>query len=231
LPADGVIDGERTVTPASQVAVGAWTAADLLEHFGPIPLHRIRHDPAPGTATEDDVVEIHLREDRLYELVDGVLVEKTVGTYESYLAVSLIEVLAGFVRKRRLGIVLGPDGMMRLSPGLIRIPDVSYVSFDRLPGRAVPETPVADLAPDLAIEVISKGNTKKEMDRKLSEYFQAGVREVWFVYHQPRREVVVYHSPDRSAVFSEDASVHGGDVLPGFVLELKQLFAQPGTAE
>jgi len=109
----------RTMTPASQVTVGVWTAADLLDHFGPIPLHRIRHDPAPGAATEDDVVEIHLREDRLYELVDGVLVEKTAGTYESYLAVSLIEVLAAFVRKHRLGIVLGPDGMMRLSPGLI----------------------------------------------------------------------------------------------------------------
>jgi len=51
-----------------------WTAADLVERFGPIPLRRIRSDPAPGTATEEDVVEIHLREDRLYELVDGVLV-------------------------------------------------------------------------------------------------------------------------------------------------------------
>jgi Uma2 family endonuclease len=219
------------MTPERQVTVGAWTAADLVDHFGPIPLDRIRHDPAPGTATEEDVVEIHLREDRLYELVDAVLVEKTVGTYESYLAVSLIEVLAAFVRKRRLGIVLGPDGMMRLSPGLIRIPDVSFISFDRLPGREVPDTPVANLAPDLAIEVISRSNTKKEMDRKLNEYFQAGVREVWFVYHHPRREVVVYHSPDRSAVFSEDASLPGGDVLPGFALELKHLFAEPGAAE
>lgn len=219
------------MTAASQVTLGVWTAADLVEHFGPIPLDRIRHDPVPGTATEDDVVKIHLREGRLYELVDGVLVEKTVGAYESYLACVLIRLIGNFLEKHRLGIVLGPDGMMRLSPGLIRIPDVSFISFDRLPGRKVPKTPVANLAPDLAIEVISKGNTKREMDRKLEDYFQAGVRRVWFIYHQPRREAVVYYSPDRSAVFQEETSVPGGDVLPGFALELPQLFAEPGVAE
>jgi hypothetical protein len=62
--------------------LGTWTAADLVEHFGPIPLYRIRHDPPPGAATEQDAIEIHDREDRLYELVEGVLVEKTMGTYD-----------------------------------------------------------------------------------------------------------------------------------------------------
>ena len=62
------------------------TIADLLEQFGPIPASRIRHDPPPGTATEEDVVEIEAREDRLYELIDGVLLEKAVGYYEAYLA-------------------------------------------------------------------------------------------------------------------------------------------------
>jgi hypothetical protein len=54
-----------------------WTAADLVERFGPIPLRRIRLDTPPGSATEQDVIEIYNREKRLYELVDGVLVEKT----------------------------------------------------------------------------------------------------------------------------------------------------------
>ena len=83
-----------------------WTAADLVERFGPIPLDRVRHDPAPGTATEDHVVEIHDREDRLYELVDGVLVEKTVGIYESYLAAFLVRLIGNFVEENDLGIVL-----------------------------------------------------------------------------------------------------------------------------
>ena len=70
------------------------------------------------------MIGIHDREDRLCELVDGVLLEKTVGTYESYLAL----LLGNFVDENNLGIVLGADGMMRLVPGLVRIPNVSFIS-------------------------------------------------------------------------------------------------------
>ncbi len=120
---------------ATEPAVGIWTAADLVERFGTAPLSRVRHDLAPGTASERDVVEIHDREDRLYELVDGILLEKTTGTYESYLAALMVHLLWTFVKETDLGIVLGPDGMMRLAPGLVRIPDVSFVSWKRLSGR------------------------------------------------------------------------------------------------
>ena len=63
---------------AIEPEVGTWTAVDLAARFGPIPIGRIRLLPAPGTAREEDVVEIHDREDRLYELVDGVLVDGVV---------------------------------------------------------------------------------------------------------------------------------------------------------
>jgi len=215
---------------ATEPALGTWTAADLVERFGAIPLSRIRHDPAPGTATERHVVEIHDREDKLYELVDGVLLEKTVGTYESYLAGVLTHLLWGFVIENDLGIVLPADGMMRLAPGLVRIPDVSFISWERLPGRRVPREPIADLSPDLAVEVISKGNTPEEMDRKLHDYFSAEVRQVWYVYHTPRREVRVYVSPEELTALSVDDILEGGDVLPGFTLELKHVFAEPGHA-
>ncbi|MCH7688523.1 MAG: Uma2 family endonuclease, partial [Planctomycetes bacterium] len=71
---------------ATESTPHVWTAAELAERFGEIPLDRIRHDPLPGLATEQHVIEIHANEKRLYELIKGVLVEKTVGTYESYLA-------------------------------------------------------------------------------------------------------------------------------------------------
>jgi len=215
---------------AIEPALGTWTAADLVERFGAIPLHRIRHDPTPGTATERDVIEIHDREDRLYELIDGVLLEKTVGTYESYLAGWLLQFLWVFLRENDLGIVLGADGMMRLAPGLVRIPDVSFISWNRLPDRKVPREPIADLAPDLAIEVISKSNTPKEMGGKLADYFAAKVRQVWYVYHTPRREVHVYLSPEERTVLGETQTLDGGDVLPGFTLPLPSLFAEPGQA-
>ncbi len=60
----------------TESALGIWTAVDLASHFGPIPLNRIRFDPPPGKATEADLLAICEREERLYELVDGVLVER-----------------------------------------------------------------------------------------------------------------------------------------------------------
>jgi Uma2 family endonuclease len=201
------------------------TVADLLERFGPLPIGRIRTNPPPGAATEQDVIDIEAQESRLYELVDGILVEKTVGIYESYLAARLIHLLAGFVERHRLGIVVGADGMMRLAPGLVRIPDTSFVSWDQLPGRRVPRVPIADLAPDLAVEVISPGNTAREMEQKLQEYLAAGVRLVWYVLPEPRE--VHAHTAERHDVLTLDQELSGGDVLPGFVLPLRQLFEEP----
>ncbi len=201
------------------------TVADLVELFGPMPAGRIRTNPAPGTATEQDVIDVEVRESRLCELVDGVLVEKTVGYYESYLAVQLGYFLAGFVRRHRLGVVAGEAGMMRLSAGLVRIPDVSFVSWSQLPGRRVPRVPIADLAPDLAVEVISPSNTTREMERKLQDFLAAGVQLVWYVYPEPQ-EIHVY-TAERHDVLTIDQELSGGDVLPGFVLPLRQLFEEP----
>ena len=208
-------------------APGEWTAADLVERFGPIPLARIRQDPPPGSATEEDVVQIREHEDRLCELVDGVLVEKTVGTYESYLALLIGRILGGHVEENDLGIALGADGMMRLAPGLVRIPDVAFISWQRLPERRIPRQAVWNLAPDLAVEVISKSNTPQEMQRKLQDYFAAGVRQVWYVY-PATREVHVFTSADSRVELRGEQTLEGGSLLPGFRLPLERLFAEPG---
>ena len=63
-----------------------WSIADLQKHLGDIPLQRIRLFPPPGFATEEDVIQIEARENRLYELEDGILVEKPMGWYESLIA-------------------------------------------------------------------------------------------------------------------------------------------------
>jgi len=89
------------------------TVADLAARFGPMPLTRFRFDPRPGAATEQDVLDIHRREKRLYELVAGILVEKVMGYPESALAFELGRLLGNWVAPRRLGIVAGADGMMR----------------------------------------------------------------------------------------------------------------------
>jgi Uma2 family endonuclease len=203
------------------------TAADLATCFGPMPLSRIRFDPFPGTATEEDVLAIHEREERLCELVDGILVEKTAGFTEALLATVLSRLLGNWVVPRKLGVVLGADGMMRLAPGLVRIPDVSFLSWDRFPGRQIPSEPIPDLAPDLAVEVLSISNTHAEMERKLQDYFTHGVRLVWLV--QPRgRTVRVYTTANYNTFteLSEGDTLDGGAVLPGFSLPLRELFAE-----
>jgi Uma2 family endonuclease len=201
------------------------TLADLLEQLGGIAPARVRFRPVPGTAIEKDVLAIHDREDRLYELVDGVLVEKAMGFRESLLAGMVIEILRGFVRVRNLGLVTAPDGMMRLAAGLIRIPDVAFISWDRFPNRRVPTEPIPDVAPDLAVEVLSAGNTPGEMVRKRQDYFAAGVHLVWQI--DPNvRTVEVFTAPDHSTVLHEAQTLTGGTVLPGFTLPLQELFSE-----
>lgn len=85
------------------------TLADLAQRFGPMPAWRIRSVPAPGTATEHDVVEIEARENRLCELVEGVLVEKTVGFLESVFAVRLARRLGDFVETHNHATLTGGD--------------------------------------------------------------------------------------------------------------------------
>jgi Uma2 family endonuclease len=202
-----------------------YTIADLIARLGNIPLSRVLLDPSPGNATEADLLEAERRYDRLYELVDGTLVEKAVGFHESLLAAVLIGILRQFVVPRNLGVVTGPDGMVRLFPGLVRGPDVAYASWDRFPGRKLPKEAIPNLAPDLAIEVLSKSNTRAEMKRKRGEYFAAGVLMVWEV-DRKRRTVSVYTPDGAVTVLKDSQRLEGGDILPGFVLELGDLFAE-----
>ena len=124
---------------------------------------------------------------------------------------------------RKLGIVCGTDGTLKLLPGMVRIPDVAFISWDRLPDRKRPKVPIPLLAPDLAVEVLSESNTKAEINRKLREYFRAGVKSVWVV-DTKKREAQVYTSARKSVHVNEDQAIDGGSVLPGFVLPLRDLF-------
>ncbi len=200
--------------------------ADLVDRLGHVPLDRIRMQPAPGTATEEDVLAaLEAPRKRICELIDGVLVEKAMGYAESALASLLIESLNAFVRAHNLGLVTAPDGTVRLWAGRVRIPDVAFFSWDRMPGRRRPQQPIPTLAPDLAIEVLSPSNTAQEMRRKRDDYFSVGVRLVWEI-DPDTRTCSVYTAPDAVTTLTEADAVDGGDVLPGFRLPLRDLFAE-----
>lgn len=199
------------------------TLSDLLKELGDIPPNRVLLKPPPGTATVQDVVDLHNRRGRLYELVDGTLVEKGMGFRESLLAGTILMVLKSFVEPRNLGLVTGEAGMVRLFPDLVRIPDVAFVSWTRIPSGRVPTEPVPHLAPNLAVEVLSESNTVKEMQKKREEYFAAGVEIVWIFDPEPRI-VDVYTSPENYVRLRESDVLEGGKALSGFSVPLRQVF-------
>ncbi len=197
---------------------------EVAKKLGGLSTHRIRRLPAPGRATEVDVTRIEATEDRLFELVDGALVEKNYGGRESILAVVLGSRLWAFLSDKDLGVVVGASAPLRLRPNLVRSPDVSFISWDQIPCGEFPPDPIPDLYPDLAVEVLSEGNTTVEMERKLIEYFEAGCRLAWIV--DPKTQTAdVYTSPTSCRHLRPTQALDGGDVLPGFKLPLKELFA------
>jgi Uma2 family endonuclease len=206
------------------------TLGDLLNRLGGVSPDRVHMTPPPGHATEGDAIDVEARENRLCELVDGTLVEKAMGFNESLLAGALISFLRAFVIPGNLGLVSGESGMMRILPELVRIPDVAFISWDRLPGRRIPDTPIPHVAPDLVAEILSQSNTPGEMSRKRAEYFEAGVRLIWDI--DPRtRTIAVYTAPDQVLMLTESQTLDGGNVLPGFVLPVKDLFSELDRTE
>ena len=186
-----------------------------------MPLSRIRCQPPPGTATEADVLSRPGGEKRLFELVAGTLVEKAGthevggGFYEARLAAVLIYLLERFLERHNLGVVAGPDGAVRLAPGLVRILDVAFFSWKRFPNQQRPAQRVPNLVPDLAVEVLSEGNTEAEMAGKLErQYFRTGTRLVWYVDPEPQT-VRVYDSPTEFRLLTAADTLTGGDLLPG----------------
>ncbi|MBI1346765.1 Uma2 family endonuclease [bacterium] len=201
-----------------------WTITDLAERFGPMPAWRILSNPSPGEATEEDVERLLAEGKQLCELVDSILIRKTMGAYESAVGIILATYILQFVKPRKLGIVLGEAGMLQLWPGRVRIPDVCFISKDQLPDGTLPRKPsIPELYPDLSVEVLSESNTPAEMSEKLRDYFQAGSRLVWYI--DPARKLAeIYTSPDHRTVIDSQGMLDAAPVLPGLTIPLADVF-------
>lgn len=198
--------------------------SDILTDLGGISSERVYRSPEPGRATIEDLLRKN-ENGGMCELIDGTLVEKAMGWTESLIALALGSILRQFVNAHNLGLVTGPDGFVRILGSLVRGPDVAFISWDRLPNRRMPDVSVPECVPDLAVEVLSLGNTRTEMSRKRREYFHAGVRLVWMI--DPReRTVAVYTSITDYTIIDENGKLSGSDVLPGLEIDLAELFAE-----
>ncbi len=200
------------------------TVADLLRDLGDVPPFRVRISPTPGLATAKD---LERPENKLCEIIDGVLVEKPVGQRESFLAGWILTLINLHVVPRNLGYVTGEAGFTHLATGNLRAPDVAYFSWDRLPQNRRPEEAYPHVAPDLAVEVLSPSNTPAEMAQKRAEFFASGTRLIWEIDPESRTaRVYDAASPEVVQELPTVGTLDGSPVLPGFAIPLPDLWAQ-----
>jgi Uma2 family endonuclease len=160
-----------------------------------------------------------------FELVDGNLVELNMSTTSSWVAGNLLVELSLFVRQHDLGWVF-PEGTSyqcyRDAPRKVRRPDDSFIRKGRFSNEQLPDGHIT-ISPDLAVEVVSPHDAVYELEVKVREYLNTGVRLVW-VLHPENRSAYVHRADGTTSWLSPASELDGEDVLPGFRCPLERLF-------
>ena len=159
------------------------------------------------------------------ELVAGRVVPMTpTNPTHGRIEVNVAAALKHFVRTQNLGVVMaGEVGVFTArNPDTVRAPDVLFLSHERDARRERREG-FLDVAPELTVEILSPTDRPDQVRRKLSEYFAAGVRQVW-VIDPATRTVQVHHGRGGPLSLAHGAVLTGGDVLPGFELPVDDIF-------
>ncbi len=167
------------------------------------------------------VMEVALDPDKSYEIVNGQPEEKEMaGWKHGVITANLSGELRNYLKTNRRGLVCS-EVNFDLGQNE-RIPDVAFVTAERIPPGGMPEG-VVGFAPDLAVEIISPNDVHDKVSEKVLEYLEAGVRQVWLV--SPRlRSITIFRSPTDVQVFAGDSELVSEDLLPGFRCSLKEIF-------
>lgn len=171
------------------------------------------------SVTDEELLRLP-KDGQRYELVDGELrAMSPAGWKHEVIVVRLAARLLAFVGPKRLGDVLGSNALYAMPSGNRRGPDVSFI----VAGRLSPDSPpFPQLAPDLAVEVLSPGDKPREVLDKVGEYLQSGVRLVW-VIDPAGRKAVVHRSLSGVREIGEGDALEGEDVIPGFRCSLAEI--------
>ena len=173
-------------------------------------------------ATEEDLLAMP-RDGHKYELVDGEIRMSPTGNRHGEVIAQLSALLVTFVKPRRLGHVISGDAGFRMPDKNVRSPDVSFVAAGRFPDDKVPDD-FGDLAPDLAVEVLSPHDRPRHVLDKVGEYLEAGVHLIWVI--DPRHgRAVVYRSLSDVHELGPGDELDGEDVIPGFRCALRDVLS------
>src|SRR4051812_18003721 len=160
-----------------------------------------------------------------YELVKGELRRMSPsGSEHGAIIVNITVLLGQYVKANKLGVCFGAETGFKIAsdPDTVRAPDVAFIRRERIPESGITKK-FWPGAPDLAIEVLSPGDTRKEVDEKVEDWLAAGTRAVWIV-NPKRRSVWVYRSMSDVTRLSESDELGGGDVVPGFRCKVSEIF-------
>ncbi|MBM4424672.1 MAG: Uma2 family endonuclease [Chloroflexi bacterium] len=160
-----------------------------------------------------------------FELVKGKVIEMSPPGFEhGTIAMTLGELIASHVRRNKLGRVLAAETGFRLSrnPDTVRAPDVAFVSNERLPAK-LPKG-YADFAPDLIAEVVSPGDDPDDIQTKITEWLNAGVRLALVVYPSSR-QIAVYRSLRDVIILTDSDTLTADNILPGLSIPLASIFS------
>ena len=172
--------------------------------------------------TPEEVEQASNRDGKLYELLDGQLKEKIVGTEALFIASRISERLnaSQYPQRGFAACEVMIYCFDRANHG--RKPDVVFAPFDRLPDRRIPKGDLR-FAPDLVVEVLSPGNGGIEVEEKLNEYLEAGVRLVWIV-NPDRRTIRVYRHDGTTHLYHEKDAIENEPFLPGLRMVVGEVF-------
>jgi Uma2 family endonuclease len=160
-----------------------------------------------------------------YELVKGELRKMSPSGWKHGVVVVNITLLLGqYVKVNKLGACGGAETGFKIAsdPDTVRAPDLSFVSRERIPAGDASQKFFMG-APDLAVEVVSPGDTRREVNEKVADWLEAGTRVVW-VINSKRRGVTAYRSTTDVTHLSEGDELDGGDVVPGFRCKVSEIF-------
>ncbi len=160
------------------------------------------------------------------ELVRGKLAFMSpTGYIHGIVEVDIASVLRDFVRRHKLGKVLGGEvGIYtQRNPDTVRGADVAFISYQRLSKVKSPN--YLDIAPELVVEILSPNNRWGEISEKIDEYFAIGVQIVW-IADPKHRQIFAYSSPTILQRFKTEDRIGGGTVLPGFSASVAELFGE-----
>ncbi|MDX1995642.1 MAG: Uma2 family endonuclease [bacterium] len=161
--------------------------------------------------------------ERHFELVDGEIVEKAGAFIPSEVAANAGFYVKQYLLSNSIGRVTGADGTYHLSDEDEFIPDVAYISKTRMPERPERGAPVP---PELAVEVKSLTDTRRQLRRKAERYLQLGTLIVWLIFPEDRVVEVYSAKLDDVVTVAVDGQLSGEDVLPGFVLPVSAIFEE-----